>query len=1531
MLFRSNANGFLPAFWNGSRLGNASHITLTEGEHRTGISVTLDRGASVTGTITSGGSPAAGVLVNANEVRGYGGYAYTDENGRYTINGLTAGSFTVVAGDWDLSTSSPCVVPTWFGGATTYSGATYFPVVDHGATVNKNISLTRCATIAGTITGAGSPNVALEGINVQIYDSNRDFYDGTQTDETGHYAMNLRPGTYYLEAQPYSSIYAGKFYGGSTLIASATQIVVTATNTATANLVLAVGATISGNVKQAPSTNYEGATVIAYGQNSGDQFYANTDASGNYTIRGLPTDTYKVQFSGGYYSGFGSLWWNSVTTKAAATGIAVTTGNVITGKNAVLSAGATISGQVTSALGDPLEFVSVAAVASNGEQLRATSTRDDGSYTLYDVPAGSVTLSFTSLGSGPAYNPTPQWWNNKTSLATATFFAVTSGAEITGKNAVIAAIPTAAEISGKVTDPVGDDLDSVSVGAFKQSGSSYELVNWSMSDGDGNYTIPGLAAGSYRLGFSDYGTGASFAPSEGFDFRVEYWNNKSTLATSDAIAVATGSTVTGKDAQLAYVGSLLDLTWATPTIAGTQTPGQTLSAVPGAWGPSPVTFTYQWQSDGVDIFGKTSSVYPVTAVDLGHVLSVSVTGTKAGYTPVTKTSLATPPITGVLTAPVPTITGTGAVGQTLTAVPGAWGPAPVELSYQWLRNGEAVSGETGATYALTSDDAGKTITVTVTGTKPNYASQSKTSVGKAVGSVLTTASPTFTGIPTVGKPQTAVAGTWGPAPVTLAYQWNRAGTPIAGAVSSVYLPTTADSGKALSVTVTGTKTGYTTVSLTSGSVIIGNAFTTAPVPTVSGTPTAGTELTASVGLWTPAPVTLAYQWLKDGSAIAGETGTTYTPTTADAASSITFAVTGTKLGFTPVTATSAAKVIGLPLSDIGTPAISGQLTVGQVLSADPGVWSPTPVTFAYQWNRAGVAIAGATAQTYTTVAADGGKQLTVAVTGSKASYFSVATTSPSVLVNYALTTVAPTVTGTPTVGQRVTAVPGTWGPAPVVLSYQWYRDGSAIAGATASSYLLTVADSSTNLTVRVTGVKAGYTTVVRSSAELTIGLALGAAPVPTITGVPAIGSTLTAVAGAWTPAPVDLAYQWKRAGVAISGATAAEYTLVAADLAKAITVTVTGSKAGYTPASATSAATTAASALTATPVPTVTGVPAVGSTLTAVAGTWTPATVTLSYKWLRNGVAIAGATAATYKLVTADAGQAITVAVTGVKAGFATVVQTSADFTVQSLLTGSVPSITGVAAVGETVTAATGAWSIDSEELTFQWKRAGVSISGATDSTYLLAAADAGQAITVVVTGMQLGYTPLSLTSAAVLPYASAPLPTVTGATTIGSVLTAVSGTWAAAPVTLKYQWTRDGAAIAGATAATYTLVAADLNADIGVTVTGSKSGYATVSRSSSTVLALYGLIAAPRPSIFGDAFAGGTLTANYGEWGPTTVSLEFQWFADGEPIVGATDTTYVVAVPEGTSITVRVTGSKASYLTVSKTSPAVLTGPSAP
>jgi hypothetical protein len=64
----------------------------------------------------------------------------------------------------------------------------------------------------------------------------------------------------------------------------------------------------------------------------------------------------------------------------------------------------------------------------------------------------------------------------------------------------------------------------------------------------------------------------------------------------------------------------------------------------------------------------------------------------------------------------PAISGTGTVGQTLTATPGSWTYAPTSYAYQWMRNNATPVGTNASTYTLVAGDSGNRMTCVVTAT-----------------------------------------------------------------------------------------------------------------------------------------------------------------------------------------------------------------------------------------------------------------------------------------------------------------------------------------------------------------------------------------------------------------------------------------------------------------------------------------------------------------------------------------------------------------------------------------------------------------------------------------------------------------------------------------------------------------------------------------------------------------------------------------------------------------------------------------------
>ena len=161
---------------------------------------------------------------------------------------------------------------------------------------------------------------------------------------------------------------------------------------------------------------------------------------------------------------------------------------------------------------------------------------------------------------------------------------------------------------------------------------------------------------------------------------------------------------------------------ALPSISGTPTVGQELSAANGTWTGSPAPgYEYQWNRDDAPIAGATASDYTLVADDEGTLITVTVTASNSQGS-ASATSEAVGPVAAAPVAPAftanPVLSGTPTVGQQLTVTNGtATGtPAPT-FTRSWLRDGVAISpAQTGTTYTLVEDDVDASITVEVTAT-----------------------------------------------------------------------------------------------------------------------------------------------------------------------------------------------------------------------------------------------------------------------------------------------------------------------------------------------------------------------------------------------------------------------------------------------------------------------------------------------------------------------------------------------------------------------------------------------------------------------------------------------------------------------------------------------------------------------------------------------------------------------------------------------------------------------------------------------
>jgi hypothetical protein len=172
-------------------------------------------------------------------------------------------------------------------------------------------------------------------------------------------------------------------------------------------------------------------------------------------------------------------------------------------------------------------------------------------------------------------------------------------------------------------------------------------------------------------------------------------------------------------------------------------------------------------------------------------------------------------------------------------------------------------------------------------------------------------------------------------------------------------------------------------------------------------------------------------------------------------------------------------------------------------------------------------------------------------------------------------TTPPTITGTPRVGETLTAQNGIWTNSPTAYEYQWQRCGGAggscvnVAGAVEKTYLLTSADAGRTMRVRVLAVNAdGATARSAPTAVAAVGTAPQNTARPAIVGDPRVGEELTVEEGTWTNSPTGYSYQWQRCDVAgsnclpVVGASGKTYGVRSADLGFRLRALVTARHAG---------------------------------------------------------------------------------------------------------------------------------------------------------------------------------------------------------------------------------------------------------------------------------------------------------------------------------------------------------------------------------
>ncbi|MDM4764180.1 carboxypeptidase-like regulatory domain-containing protein, partial [Galbitalea sp. SE-J8] len=1038
--------------------------------------------------------------------------------------------------------------------------------VTAGATSTANITLTAGGKISGTITSPAG--LALpDQVSFSLYRDGSYYYGGSSSyaPSTGTFTLaGLPAGSYTLQYSFYGasadapSFLAG-WYGGTSQD-SATTITVTAGATSTANITLTAGGKISGTITSPAGLALPDQMSFSLSRD-GSYYYGSTDydhSTGAYAITGLPAGSYKLQY---YPYSYGAsadapsyvAGWYGGTSQDSATTITVTAGATSTA-NITLTAGGKISGTITAPAGLALPDQVSFSLYRDGSYYYGSTDYDHstGAYAITGLPAGSYKLQYypySYSSSAPSYF---SGWYGGAGQATATTVTVTAG----GNTIVNLSLESAATISGTVIAPSGTTLPSrlwidVYQGDDWVASGSYDRAT-------GTYAVNELRAGTYAIHYR--------APlSSPF---VDGWLGGETQENATPIVVASGAAVT---ADLTLIRSA--------SISGIVTDGTAPVA-----GARVDAFLSYW--DGDDHW--YSSRHVTTAADGSYSLAGLSTGDyKVRFTKTSQNLVAQwwndqPTLAAANVVSV--TTGSDASGYDAALHPGgtiagtvsvpAGNALPDSIRIEVYRDGALVSDDvdydsaSGAFSAPGLPAGSYTLRFTPPNTSDYVAGwHGGTSASDATAINVTTGAVTRVDIDlvvgaSVSGTLSVPAGVAWPSWVDL--QVSRDGDYVAGV--TVY-PSAEDHRFAIRGLPAGTYTISYSVPSRSGllSGWIGGTSEDDPEQIIVAL---GDTVTRDIAL-------------QRGGIISG----TVTTGSAPVAGARVAAYPKLRDGSYASWASSAAKtdsaghysILGLSTNDYKVRfAKTSQNLVAEWWDDKPTEDTANPVSVVAGSERATISAALATVATDNGGDAGGGNNGGDAGGGnndnggngnsggnSGGGGNGGGTDNAGQAPPASFVLGHPTVSGSPDVGARLTAHPGTWSPVPQLVSYQWLVDGRPLPGSVSPSLTVPKSAAGKHVSVVVTAAAAGYTTATATSPVITIHKVIAKSPKPKTTTTGRVGAAIAVKAMKW-PAKTKVSYQWYRNGKPIKKATKAKYTITKADRGKKITLRVTGRKPGYT-------------------------------------------------------------------------------------------------------------------------------------------------------------------------------------------------------------------------------------------------------------------------------------------------------------------------------------------------------------------------------
>ena len=544
---------YAPQFFNDKgSLEEADPVSVTAGETTPEIDAEMHGGGQIAGTVTAvpKGQPVEGAQVCAYEFVSdeYGGCAYTDSEGHYTIGGLASGKYRVSfyrSGEYGY-------LLQYYDGKVEYEEADPVPVSLGETTAGIDAELqTENGHIAGTVTDAATEE-PVEDTYVCAYREGGS-YGCAWTGEEGRYEITGLPaGEYAVQFDPpYESGYAPQLYDGKESREEADQVAVAPGETTPGvDAALQAGATIAGVATDALSGEaVDGVEVCA--EEEGSRFYYDyyyygnyerrctyTGEEGHYVIGGLPAGEYKVSFyADNAEYGYLTQYYDGKESPEEADPVSVALGETTSGIDAELQPGSgRIAGTVTDASsGEPIKEAEACLYTAEGSYYYTCAyTGEEGHYAIGHLPEGQYKVEFYAPYGSPY---APQFFDGKGSLEEADSVSVSTGETTDG---IDAQLQGGGQIAGTVTAAGKGPLSEAQVCAYGIAPEEFSRCTY--SDSDGHYSIGGLPEGKYQVEF--------WAPYAEYGYLTQYYDGKAESAEADPVGVVLGETTAGIDAEL---------------------------------------------------------------------------------------------------------------------------------------------------------------------------------------------------------------------------------------------------------------------------------------------------------------------------------------------------------------------------------------------------------------------------------------------------------------------------------------------------------------------------------------------------------------------------------------------------------------------------------------------------------------------------------------------------------------------------------------------------------------------------------------------------------------------------------------------------------------------------------------------------------------------------------------------------------------------------------------------------------------------